>query len=137
VYKKILYPLKFDEFSLDALSCVLDFKKVGMEEVITLHVLDIGKLPVDKFEGYSRDKADRARALAEVKMERLREDLEKEGFKVTTRLHLGRAAADLIRIARHEDASLIVMAAHGKAMSKASCGGLYRGAWSNTARDRC
>lgn len=29
MYKKILYPIKFEEFSLDVLSCILNFKKAS------------------------------------------------------------------------------------------------------------
>jgi hypothetical protein len=36
MYKKILYPIKFEEFSLDLLSCILNFKKAGMEEIVLL-----------------------------------------------------------------------------------------------------
>lgn len=40
--------------------------------------------------------------------------LEKERSKVKTHPHLGKAESDLIRIAREEEASLVIMGYHGK-----------------------
>lgn len=53
MYKKILYPIKFEEFSFDVLSCISNFKKTGAEEIVLLHVINVAKFPMDKYEGYS------------------------------------------------------------------------------------
>lgn len=67
MYKKILYPIKFEEFSLDVLSCILNFKKAGTKEIILLHIIDVAKLPMDKYEGYSPEDVKRFSEIADVK----------------------------------------------------------------------
>jgi nucleotide-binding universal stress UspA family protein len=108
VYKKILYPINFEEFSLDVLSCILNFRKAGMKEIVLLHVLDIGKLPVDKFEGYSREDADRARAVAEIKMNEAVRVIEQAEIKAGTRIVVGYPYREIINTADQEKVSLIV-----------------------------
>lgn len=66
--KKILYPIKFEEFSLAVLSCILNFKKAGTEEIVLLHVIDVAKLPMDKYEGYHPDDVKRLTGIADLKM---------------------------------------------------------------------
>ena len=66
--KKILYPIKFEEFSLAVLSCILNFKKAGTEEIVLLHVIDVAKLPMDKYEGYHPDAVKRLTGIADLKM---------------------------------------------------------------------
>lgn len=48
------------------------------------------------------------------KLQQVKEELEKEGFKVNTMLRVGNPRAELVRIARYENISLIVMGTHGK-----------------------
>ena len=69
MYKRILYPIKFEEFSLDLLSCVLSFKDAGTREVVLLYVIDVEKLPMDRYEGYSPEEVERITGIAERKME--------------------------------------------------------------------
>ncbi|MFN3740681.1 MAG: universal stress protein, partial [Thermodesulfovibrionales bacterium] len=68
MYKKILYPIKFEEFSLDLLRCILDFKNIGTEEIVLVHVIDVSKLPMDKYEGYSIRDVESLKTIAEGKM---------------------------------------------------------------------
>jgi len=44
MFKRILFPTKFDEFSLPILNSILCLKSAGLEEVILLHVVDLEKL---------------------------------------------------------------------------------------------
>jgi|GEM_PF-2269155 len=52
MYKKILYPIRFEPVSpdmlssLDALSCVLNFKRAGTEEIVLLHVIDVSLIVI-------------------------------------------------------------------------------------------
>lgn len=52
------------------------------------------------------------------KLEKVKEELIKEGFKTKIHLHVGNAGVDLIKIAKEEDVSLIVMGSHGKSYIK-------------------
>lgn len=64
MYKKILYPIKFEEFSFDVLSCILNFKKTGAEEIVLLHVINVAKFPMDKYEGRFNQNRERKRSLS-------------------------------------------------------------------------
>ena len=108
MYKKILFPIKFEEFSLDVLACILNFKKAGMEEVVLLHVVDVSKLPMDKFEGYHPDDIKRFTALAEAKMAEAMEIVETAGLRPRKRIEVGVPYREILRVAEEEDVSLIV-----------------------------
>lgn len=69
MYRKILYPIKFEEFSLGLLTCILNFKKAGAEEVIHLYVIYISKLPLDRYKGYNAEEVKKLTEIAELKME--------------------------------------------------------------------
>lgn len=63
MHKKILYPIKFEEFSLDIPACILNFKKVECEEIILLHVQNSGKHRFDQIQGYSAEDVNRGGCL--------------------------------------------------------------------------
>jgi hypothetical protein len=44
MFKKILFPTKFEEFSMETLDSVCCLQAAGLEEVILLHVIDTGSL---------------------------------------------------------------------------------------------
>ncbi|MBE0425962.1 MAG: universal stress protein [Nitrospirae bacterium] len=108
MYKKILYPIKFEEFSLDVLSCLLNFKKAGAEEVILLHILDVSKLPMDKYQGYSPEDVKRLTEIVNAKMDEAVRMIEDKGLIATRRIGLGVPYREIIRIAGEEKVSLIV-----------------------------
>jgi nucleotide-binding universal stress UspA family protein len=108
MYKKILYPIKFEEFSLDLLSCILGFKRVGMEEIILLHVLDVAKLPMDRYEGYHPDDIKRLTEIANLKMDEAVRFIEKAGVKAGKRIEVGIPYREILKVAHEEKVSLIV-----------------------------
>ncbi len=108
MYKKILYPIKFEEFSLDILSCILNFRKVGMEEIVLLHVIDVSRLPMDKYEGYHPDDIKRFSVLAETKMDEAVELIEKAGLRAEKRIVVGVPYREILRIAEEEKVSLVI-----------------------------
>lgn len=52
------------------------------------------------------------------KLEGVKEDLAREGFKVKTHIRIGRPNTDIIKTAGEENISLIVMSTHGKGYVK-------------------
>lgn len=108
MYKKILYPIKFEEFSLEVLSCALNFRKAGMEEIVLLHVIDVSKLPMDKYEGYHPDDIKRLTALAEAKMDEPAKMIETAGLHSNKRIEVGVPYREILRVAEEERVSLIV-----------------------------
>ncbi|MCL5421148.1 MAG: universal stress protein [Nitrospirae bacterium] len=108
MYKKILYPIKFEEFSLDVLSCILNFKKAGMEEIVLLHVIDVSKLPMDKYEGYHPDDIKRFKEIVSLKMDEAVNKIEGSGLKAKKRIEVGVPYREILRVAGEETVSLIV-----------------------------
>ncbi|BCB97054.1 universal stress protein [Dissulfurispira thermophila] len=108
MYKKILYPIKFEEFSLNILSCVVNFKKIGTTEIILLHVIDVSKLPMDKYEGYSEADVKRWTEIAKIKMIDAENIIKNAGLKAKSRIEVGVPYREILRVAKEEDVSLIV-----------------------------
>jgi len=107
VYKKILYPISFDEFSLDVLSCVLHLKKVGAKEIVLLHVIDTAKLPMDKYEGYNAADIKKLSKIAELKMTDAVKMIEGVGLKAKKIIETGIPYREILRVAAKEKVSLI------------------------------
>jgi len=108
MYKKILYPIKFEEFSLDVLSCILNFKKAGTEEIVLLHVIDVSKLPMDKYEGYSPEDVKRFSEIADVKMAEAVSMIENAGLVAKKLITVGVPYREILKVADNEKVSLIV-----------------------------
>lgn len=108
MYKKILYPIKFEEFSLDLLSCILNFKKTGTEEIVLLHVIDVSKLPMDKYEGYHPEDIKRFTDIAELKMSEAVKIIDDAGIRAKKIITVGIPYREILRIADEEKVSLII-----------------------------
>lgn len=108
-FRKILYPTDWSDCALKALDYVKQFRNAGVEEVVVAHIMDEKAMklqPEEKFRGFER--------IDEKKLAQVKEQLEREGFKVSTRLCVGNPRAALITLAKSADVSLIVMGSHGK-----------------------
>ncbi|MGB9715635.1 MAG: universal stress protein [Thermodesulfovibrionales bacterium] len=108
MYKKILYPIKFEEFSLDLLRCILSFKKAGTEEIDLLHVIDVSKVPMDKYEGYSTVDINRITEITEIKIAEAARLIEEAGIKVKKRIEVGIPYREILKVANEEKVSLII-----------------------------
>ena len=109
LFSRILYPTDWSDCARKTLDYVKQCKNAGVEEVVVAHIMDEKAMklqPMEKFLEFERIDLEK---LAEVK-----KDLEGEGFKVRTVLAMGNPRAELIRVARQEDVTLIVMGSHGK-----------------------
>jgi len=108
MYKRILYPIKFEEFSLDVLSCLTRFTKAGTEEIVLLHVIDVSKLPMDKYEGYHPDDIKRLTEIAMAKMDEAAGMIEQAGLQAKKLVEVGVPYREILRVAEQESVSLIV-----------------------------
>jgi len=108
MYKKILYPIKFEEFSLDVLSCILNFKKTGTEEIVLLHVIDVAKLPMDKYEGYHPEDVKKLTEIAGAKMDEAVEMIKDSGLVAKKLITVGLPYREILKAVEEESASLIV-----------------------------
>lgn len=108
MYRKILYPIKFEEFSLDVLSCILNFKKAGTEEIVLLHVIEVTKIPMDKYEGYSTLDINTLTEVAEIKIAEAAGLIEEAGIKAKKRIEVGVPYREILKVANEENVSLII-----------------------------
>ncbi len=109
LFSKILYPTDWSACAREALRYLKGLKKAGVEEVVVAHIMDEKAMKLHTAERFKEFKRIDLEKLAQVK-----DELEREGFRVTTHLSLGNPRADLIKVASKEDASLIVIGSHGK-----------------------
>jgi nucleotide-binding universal stress UspA family protein len=108
-FRRILYPTDWSECARNTLHYLKGIKDASVGEIVVAHVMDEKAMklqPEEKFREFER--VDRE------KLQQVKEELEKEGFMVKTLLRVGNPRGELIRIARYENISLIVMGAHGK-----------------------
>ena len=108
-FRRILYPTDWSDCAREALDHVKQFKTAGVEEVIVAHIMDAKAMklqPEEKFREFER--------IDEEKLAEVKEQLEKEGMKVSTRLCVGNPRTALITLAKTADVSLIIMGTHGK-----------------------
>jgi len=107
MFKKILYCTAFEEFYLDVLTCLLEFKEYGTEEIIVAHVISSPLFP-KVHEGYFQKVEEMLRNLFNAKMAEAAKVIEGAGIRAGKRMELGITYQELLRIAHEEDVSLIV-----------------------------
>jgi nucleotide-binding universal stress UspA family protein len=104
MFKKILVPTDFSAASQKVVECLPGLKSVGVQEVVIAHVVDVrlaGGLAV------SLQKSD------EEILERNKAELEQAGLKVRTEVVVGIPFVEIVRLAKRESASMIMMAEKG------------------------
>jgi nucleotide-binding universal stress UspA family protein len=107
MFKKILYPTKFEEFALPILKTLTCLKADGLEEVIIVNVIETESLQIIRDSGFPLD-FDRIRASAQKKMDGFAEYLKTEGIAVKTKIAEGPLVPEILKAADEEDVSLIV-----------------------------
>lgn len=108
-FRRILYPTDWSDCARNTLRYLKSFKEARVEEIVVAHVMDekaMNLQPEDQFREFESKDLEK---LAQVK-----EELEKEGFNAKTLLRVGNPRAELIRIAKEEGISLVIMGTHGK-----------------------
>jgi len=115
VFKKILYPTDFSEYSEQALKYVIQLKEAGTEEVVVLHVIDKSALKVfSKIYWQEFSVADqKLREKAQIALQPIEDELKENGFKVKVQLTEGIAFKEILRTEQEEDVAATVIGAHG------------------------
>lgn len=119
MFERILYPTDFSEVSNKALGYVERLKDAGAREVVLLHVIDERELQVVEQhsevprgieEGLKRTIEESARkTLGDLDV-----TLKTSGFEVKLRLEWGIPFREILRVAKEEAVSLVVVGSHGK-----------------------
>lgn len=109
MFRKILFPTDFSEYSLKTLEYVIGLKDAGVKEVVLLHVMRaVEEYPISL-------------GIQETLKKRLEEPadrLKKEGFKVKSLVEMGSPSKETLRIADEQSVSMIVAGSHGKGLAE-------------------
>jgi len=114
-FKTILCPTDFSEGSLQALSTASDLAITFGGEVYLMHVLPGKPSSVEadveaNLPNFERD----VRAFAEKRMREIAEPLAAKGLRIRFTITSGKAADEILHLAREAAADLIVIATHGE-----------------------
>jgi nucleotide-binding universal stress UspA family protein len=107
MFKKILYPTKFEEFALPILKSLTCLKAGGLEEIVMLNVIETESLLILRDSGFPMD-FDRIRDSAQKEMDSFAEYLKAEGIAVKTKIVKGSLVPEILKVAGEENVSLIV-----------------------------
>lgn len=107
MFRKILFPTDFSDYSLKTLEYVVGLKDVGAREVILAHVIPaLEEYPVTLG---IKDKT-------KLEMQKHERILKDQGFNVISRVEMGAPAQQILSLAEAEKASIIVAGSHGKGL---------------------
>lgn len=107
MFRKILFPTDFSDYSLKTLEYVVGLKDVGAKEVVLANVIPaLEEYPVTLG---IKDKA-------KLEIEKHERVLKDQGFKVRSRIEMGAPAPQLLSLSEAEKVSIIVVGSHGKGL---------------------
>jgi len=107
MFKKILYPTNFEEFSLPILESLACLKKAGLKEVVLLYVIDTDSFQTEVNGGVAPN-LDLVRQTAMQKLDVLAEFFRSEGIGVKLEISIGPLVAEILETAAKQEVSLIV-----------------------------
>ncbi len=120
MFSKILFPTDFSECANKVLDYLEDFKKVGLEEVVLVRVINLNRISgvtsgID-IESWIKNEEKES----EKKLKELVGLLEKRGIKAryVTPIPAGDPVTEIVKIAEKEKVSLILMGSRGKGILK-------------------
>ncbi|BAL80998.1 universal stress protein [Caldisericum exile] len=107
---KVVFPFDFSKFSEQVIPYISKLKNFGLKEVVVVNVLEY-----EEFTSRSSSKLEieeyRKRNFERLKY--VKENLEKEGFKVTLRVEFGIPSKVIVTTSEEEKANLIIIASTG------------------------
>jgi nucleotide-binding universal stress UspA family protein len=107
MFRKILFPTRFEEFSLQVLQSIVCLKAAGLEEVVLLHVINTEALYQEAEHGIPINQ-DWLRTIATKRFAPFSEYLKSAGIRASTEITLGPVVAKIISTAIEKAVSLIV-----------------------------
>lgn len=111
MFSKILYPTKFDEFSLPILKSLVCLKSAGLKEIVLLYVIDEEAIYMAKESGLPVD-IEQIKESANKKIQAYVDYLKSTDLEVKTKMVLGNVVNNIVEEADFENVSLIVTGRH-------------------------
>ena len=106
--KRILFTTKFRNLAKEALLCLREFKKAGLEEIIMLHVVPIEEVGYVPYGGFSKEEFEKRKNEAVARFSEWAEELEKSGIRAKWHVELGKPVPKIFEVAGAEDVDMIV-----------------------------
>lgn len=107
--RKILFVTQFEELWFDALQSLLDLRRVDLEHVVFVNVIERDKVAMHRGTGYQKSEEIRLREKANVHFIDWAENLFEQGLEVGVYIVVGALSDRVVRAARREQADLIVL----------------------------
>jgi nucleotide-binding universal stress UspA family protein len=107
VFKKVLFPTDFSAYAEITLEYVVGLKDIGAEQIVLVHTLQ-------EAEEYPVTMARKERMLARLKDTEAW--LKGQGLDAISRVELGTAYREILRVAEEENVDLITIGCHGKGL---------------------
>lgn len=105
MFKKVLFPTDFSDYSTRTMEYVWSLKDLGVEKVILMHTVQL-------VEEYPVMLARQEKVRGQ--LEEAAKELRSHGMIVETRIETGTAYRRILKVAEDEDVSLIVIGCHGE-----------------------
>jgi nucleotide-binding universal stress UspA family protein len=108
--EKVVFPFDFSKFSEQVVPYIVKLKNFGLKEVVVVNVLEY-----EEFTSRSSSKLEieEYRKRNFERMKYIKEELEENGLKVTSRVEFGIPSKVIVSISEEEKAQLIVIASTG------------------------
>ncbi len=113
--RKMLFVSEFDELWLDALQSLMSLRKVGMNNVVFLHVISRDKVAMRRGSGYLKQEERKLKEMADIRFIDWAETLFEEGMEVVAHIAIGNIVPKILSVTEIENVDLIVTARHKRA----------------------
>jgi nucleotide-binding universal stress UspA family protein len=122
MFEKILIPIDFSRHSERIVHRLPDLKRLGLEETVLLHV--INPIKAVRWTDVNEQTLEEITASAKLKLQDIMKALSaRHGMRVACRTEVGITDQEIVDVARAENASLIIMGAHGRSYIKGALPG--------------
>ena len=107
--KKLLFVTKFEELGFDALQALLSLRKVSLNHVVFVNVIERDRVAMHRGAGYLKEEEIRLRETANIRFIDWAEDLFEQGMEVGVYIVVGSMVSEVIKAAKKEESDLIVI----------------------------
>jgi nucleotide-binding universal stress UspA family protein len=104
-----LYAINFGDFYYENLDCFANYSKLGLKEVVLIHVIDPELFQHSLYSVYKKEDEEKIRRFAEIKLEDIKKYLEKSGLTARYVIRVGNIADEIAEEARAENIDFVVL----------------------------
>ncbi len=104
-----LYAINFGDFYYENLDCFVNYSKIGLKEIVLIHVIDPQLFQHSLYSVYKKEDEEKIKKFAEIKLEDIKKYLEKSGFGVRYVIRTGNIAEEIAEEAKKENIDFVVL----------------------------